>query len=238
MSSARVLVVVVAVAALGFYMLGRLDSAPEQADTPAAEAPSEPVAQKIDPTPYRRLIEAIETLVYLPEAGGFDDAGRISAKALELSMAVRGNGQDQLRHRAWGRLYDFAGALDAQADVGYAMADLSRIRSDWERVRGQVFRPASWFGVSTPAMDVAQAAPVPEVDHVTVRDLRDLADELQRTIRLGQRESGQIGEAVVDAALATPPARRSEGKWLEWSQVWREARWRACQCACRARTRT
>jgi hypothetical protein len=177
-------------------------------------------SSRIDPGPYRQHIAELEQELYRAAPGEFDDAGRIAALARDLSLAVRGDGRDMARLRAWGELFDYAGAVDAQADVGYATANLPQLRSRWEEVRTEVFQPADWFQGSSPGLTQRQTPSPPVADRNTIRRLRDLATQLENLIRTGRRDALAIPEAGVDAAPQSSEARQAEQRWHQWSTRW------------------
>ncbi len=178
------------------------------------------IDRALDPSPYRTHIIVLERILYEPHEGSYDDAGRVASRAMELSMAVRGDGRDANRHRAWGKLFEYAGGVDAQADVGYANADLPELRTGWEEVRNVVFEPAAWFQSSTNRLTDAQTRNKPVRNPSLVRQLQDAAYQLVDLIRIGQEEAMKIGEVGVDAAVASPEARTIEQQWSTWSDRW------------------
>jgi hypothetical protein len=221
LSTAFLVIAILAVAALILPKLLRngrpADVAPDAEDPAGLALESE---ARLDPTPYRRQIVQLEQQLYSERPGGFDDADRVSGLARELSMAVRGDGRDLTRSQAFGKLFDYAGEVGVQADVGYTTANLPALRSRWEQVRNEAFAPAEWFRNSTPALTAAQSPSQPVVDQRTVQGLRDAAVQLEQMIRRGRREALSIPEAGVDAALNTAEARRAEQQWRSWSDRW------------------
>ena len=115
----------------------------EESQSVQSEVRDDP--NRIDPAPYRNHITSLEQRLYRESVGGYDDAGQISNLAMILSIAVRGDGRDRRRQRAYGILFDYAGEVGAQADVGYATADLDDLQSRWESARDAVFLDAPWF---------------------------------------------------------------------------------------------
>ncbi len=221
LSTAFLLIAILIVAALIFpKILGRAGSGEVDADSEGAATPAVAADTRLDPTPYRPQIVQLEQHLYSSSPGGFDDAGRVAALARDLSLAVRGDGRDLARLRAWGELFDYAGEVDAQADVGYTTANLPQLRSRWELVRNEVFAPAQWFSNSTPALTDAQTPSPPVADPRTVQSLRDVAVQLEQMLRTGRREALSIPEAGVDAALRTSEARQAEQQWRRWSDRW------------------
>jgi hypothetical protein len=197
---------------------------PESANAPSgttAEAAA-PATDKLDPGPYRQQITLIEQRLYREQPGGIDDAGHIAGLVRDLSLAVRGDGRNLTRLRAWGELFDFAGEADAQADVGYTTANLPQLRGRWEEVRGQVFAPADWFKGSSVTLTRSQTRTPPVASPSTTRELRYLATQLETLVRTGRREALAIPEAGVDAALNSSEARNAEQRWREWSTRWLE----------------
>ncbi|UCD24198.1 MAG: hypothetical protein JSW51_14415 [Gemmatimonadota bacterium] len=184
---------------------------------PVDEAPT---ANKLDPNPYRTHITQLEQQLYLEQPGGFDDAGQVAALARDLSLAVRGDGRDLARLKAWGELFNYAGEVDAQADVGYTTANLPQLRTRWEQVRDEVFVRADWFRGSSAALTRSQTRAAPVAAPHTVRGLRDAVTQLEAMIRIGKTEALAIPEAGVDAALNTSEARQAEQRWRRWTDSW------------------
>jgi hypothetical protein len=196
---------------------------PSSNDSSAGVSPlaaTAPATNKLDAGPYRQQITQLEQQLYHEQPGGIDDAGRVAALARDLSLAVRGDGRDLRRLRAWGELFDYAGEVDAQAGVGYTTADLPQLRTRWEQVRNEVFVSVDWFRKSSPTLTGAQTRAPPLADPSTIRGLRDLATQLEAMIRTGRREALAIPEAGVDAALESSEARQAEQRWRQWSTRW------------------
>jgi hypothetical protein len=162
----------------------------------------------------------LEQRLYRESPGGFDDASQVSNIAMTLSIAVRGDGRDPRRQRAYGRLFDYAGVVSAQADVGYTTANLVDLRARWEQTRDAVFVDAPWFSRSTATLTAAQTRVTPTANPAVVRQLTDFANELEGLIRTGRRAAMAIPEAGVDAALNTSDAREIEEQWRSWSSSW------------------
>lgn len=120
---------------------------------------------KIEPGPYQDQITALEQRLYREPPGGLDDADHVSHLAMTLSMAVRGDGRDPRRLRAFGKLFDYAGAVGAQADVGYTTANLVDLRTRWEQTRDAVFGDAPWFSRSTETPAAEQTPVTPTATH-------------------------------------------------------------------------
>ncbi len=194
------------------------DAKAESSDKAVASTPAS--GAQLDPAPYRDLIISLEQQVYKSEPAGFDFTGQISFLAMQLCLEVRGDGRNAKRERAYGKIYDYAGIVDARAEAGYTMANLVDIRNRWETVRSEVFEDASWFRRSTPALTMAQTPPAPSADPTVVRQLRDYAIHLEGLIQTGKGQALAIPEAGVDAALNSPESRAAEQQWRTWTQNW------------------
>ena len=202
---------------------GEDDTPPDPTPTGILERANPDLAatdRALDPGPYRKHIISVERMLYEPREGNYDDAGRVASRAMELSMTVRGDGRDANRSRAWGKLFDYAGRVDAQADVGYANANLPELRRDWEKVRNAVFQPAAWFQNSTNRLTDAQTRNKPVLNLSLVRELQDAAYQIVDLIRIGKEEAMKIGEIGADAAVASPEAHAIEQEWTTWSDRW------------------
>ncbi|UCG86313.1 MAG: hypothetical protein JSW71_20815 [Gemmatimonadota bacterium] len=199
---------------------GRESTRDDGADVGSQPAAVPSGANKLDPGPYRSQITQLEQHLYREQPGGIDDAGRVAALARDLSLAVRGDGRDLARLRAWGELFDFAGEADGQSAEGYTTGNLPQLRSRWEQVRDEVFAPADWLRSSSPALTQRQTPTPPVADRGTIRGLRDMATQLEALIRNGSREALAIPEAGVDAALESSEAREAERRWRQWSARW------------------
>jgi hypothetical protein len=177
-------------------------------------------AGRISPDPYRDEILALEQRLFSDSPSSYDDAGEIAGLATRLSVAVRGDGRDPRRRRAYGQLFDYAGVLNAMTDVGYAALDLVDARSRWEPTRDSVFVDAPWFSRASEGLTRSQTPLTTEADPSVVRQLNEFVSELEALIRDGRRAALEIPEAGVDGELNTREARYAENRWRAWSEGW------------------
>ena len=111
-----------------------------------------PAPRRLDATPYRAEIEAIEAVLY--GAGGVEPGGaeRVAGAARALGDRLSRDLDRAAGSRALLRLGAFAQDVEARSEVGYAPPDLSGPRRDWERLRAEWFLQAAWLRREGPAL--------------------------------------------------------------------------------------
>ncbi|MCZ6916551.1 MAG: hypothetical protein O7I93_07230 [Gemmatimonadetes bacterium] len=103
-----------------------------------------PVESHIDPELVRIRLEAVEALVYGDGTGEIAYGTRIQRATMQLYSSVTVRAPKLLATRYGGRLVGFANAASHE-DAEYQNIDMARVRRDWEELRAEVFRDASWF---------------------------------------------------------------------------------------------
>jgi hypothetical protein len=101
----------------------------------------------------------------------------------------------------------FGGELDS----GYKILDLSRARSEWEAMRGELFGPALWFRKADTSLIKNQTPAPPAVNRESPRKLQGVEADLRRLIKIGRNESFAIGEVLSE--VETSEVRDSRRKW-------------------------
>jgi hypothetical protein len=185
----------------------------------------------LDPGPFRGEIEAIESILYMPSPPEYGDPERAARLAMELGARMQAELGRLAGQRAFLALVGFASELDAQGDVGFAAPDLGGPRRAWERLRGELFVPASWFRRGGTQLAAAQRKPEPRADPGVLGSLRAWADDLDSLADEGRREMLEFGEMYVDVAEGSREERALAAAWNGFAREWDARVTRACAAA-------
>jgi hypothetical protein len=184
------------------------------------DAPDPARRYAIDPAPHRAALEAVEDVLYRRGPSGYGDAGAVESGAVRLAHEVMASGG--LAERQAGlELLAFAGRVGAEADAGYALPSLVRMREQWEPVRDAVFAPAPWLRTASADLDRIQDPPPEPMDPRTDAVLAEAEAELRRLMARGEREVELLGEPVYDPDV---PSRSDGGQiraWVRFGERWR-----------------
>ncbi len=182
-------------------------------------APDQPISTaRLSPEPYRDTISQLEAVLYQTSPPDYQDMTRASRLGSQLGQEIRQQEASRRVVPAMSRLLAWSAALDAAQDVGYAPADLTRARSEWESLREQCFQPAAWFRTASPNLERAQTPPPPTVNRNTVRGLQKVARDMHHLIAVGRPAALRIGEITGD--VVTAETRRVENGWRRWRDDW------------------
>ena len=194
-----------------------------------AVAPAPPrLPARVDPTPYRAEIEALEAVLYRTSEVERGDAERAGAAARELGDRLVRDLDRVAGSQALLRLGAFAMNVESSADAGYALPDLSGPRRDGERLRGELFERAPWWRRAGPALASAQRPPPPRADVLDVQALERFASSLAPLVAAGRREMLAFGEPWVDVAEGSAAEARLTRDWQEFAKTWDARVTRAC----------
>lgn len=196
---------------------GTAQVGPESLPTIANPEVPTAVVRKVDPSPFRNRITALEAIVYRTSRAGLADGGRVASLASDLATAVAAKAAPADRAAAAG-LLNWSSRLGAEEDVGYGTLDLASTRAEWERLRDRVFDDASWFRHSGPQLDAQQKPVSKTVDPEEVRSLAACARRVDGLITEGRRTSREIGELSGD--YVGPEGRQVLARWKSWSRQW------------------
>lgn len=203
------------------------------------EAVARPTPGDLDPTPYRAEIEAIETILYARHEPGWQTADMASAAVMKLGSSIARRARHPEVREVGARVLTLGSRFGAEADAGYAMPDLARMRRDWETLRNEIFRPAAWFRGNlrpaapasdhaaalaqraTLALDAAQTPAAPDpVPRREMRRYERLIDELGQQADRGQRQCESLGEPDYDISVPTAHSEKHVASWFAWSREW------------------
>jgi len=178
------------------------------------DPPSQTHAYGIDPSPHRALIERIENVLYRRGRTDYGDAEAVESAAARLAESLlRSEG---LRGRQAGLvLTSFAGRVGARADSGYTLPSIVGMRSEWETVRGIVFRDAAWMRSAGADLDRVQEPPPEPPDPRTDAVIAEAEEALRRLMVRGLREAERLGEPIYDPDL---PSRSDRGQIQAWAR--------------------
>ncbi len=206
------------------YSLGPSEAA-AQPDLPSVSpgrSESSSLPETIDSTrrlpaePFQKVIAELESVLYQSRPPELEDVHRAAALGVRLGEQVRH--KEPTAVRIVGELLAWSSAVDSALDVGYAAPDLSRARSQWERVREKCFEPASWFAHGSEAIVRAQTPAPPEINQTTIRGLKRVASDLHHLIAVGRPQALEIGEILGD--VRTPETVEVESRWRRWRGQW------------------
>lgn len=176
------------------------------------DPPSRAHVYGIDPAPHRALIERIESVLYRRGRTDFGDAEAVESATARLADSLLRN--EGLRGRQAGLvLMSFAGRVGARTDSGYALPSIVGMRSEWETVRGIVFKPADWMRSASADLDRVQEPPPEPADPRTDAAIAEGEEALRRLMVLGQREAERLGEPIYDPDR---PGRSDRGQIQAW----------------------
>lgn len=106
----------------------------------------------LDSELYRGELLRVESVLYQKRPSREGDVARLAEACRDLSRLLRQRG----RESAAVEVLQFAQAASTGLGVGNSPLDLPRHRRSWEGLRSRWFRPVSWFGRSTPQLEVLQ----------------------------------------------------------------------------------
>ncbi|MBW2315308.1 MAG: hypothetical protein JRH10_14045 [Deltaproteobacteria bacterium] len=174
----------------------------------------------VDPAPHRTAIERVERVLYRRGPATFGDAAAVESACARLADELLE--QEGLRGRQAGLLLmTFAGRVGARADSGYTLPSLVATRTEWEKVRAAVFRPAAWLRTAGADLDRIQEPPPPLPDPRADAVLTEAEAELRRLLLRGQREAERLGEPRYDPDRPAASDRAQIAAWHRFGERWR-----------------
>ncbi|MEM7583427.1 MAG: hypothetical protein AAF560_08615 [Acidobacteriota bacterium] len=190
------------------YLFGPNSQPSDAGDLGVATRPEARI-EKLDPEPYRRPIETLETVLFETPIDSADEllivSSDISASASDLSARI----------------------LDAEPTFGLDTADLiarmgqnmpldqvaesdiERARNQWLRIRTQRLESADWY------FDPARAA---LTQSTSVADYSEIASSLRSLIDVG------LGEVQIlsDPNLVLAEGESADDRWQQFTSGWRQ----------------
>jgi hypothetical protein len=196
-------------------MLARLGATGEAAPAAATRAPG-----LVDPTPYRATIEAIEAVLYREGRAAWSDPETVASLAMQLGDRLYAD-LGPLRGRpVLVDLVDFATAIGAQAESGYAAPELEGPRAAWEALRTRWFGAAPWFGRTTAGLVAAQRPTAPTASLVDLHETWKWAGAIERFVANGRGALERHGEVGVDAAEGSQAERDLVARFQDFARDW------------------
>jgi len=196
-----VLLCLMGIAIVLYQIFGRKPSGEVEiltASTGEAE-PAEPAAgTRVDPAPYREVIEVLENALFERPVDG---TANLSAIAADVATSGR-NLSDALRDRGARTAAAAVAELARRAaEGGEDFHDLERLRSDWLRLRRRHLRAAPWL---------VESAAVGSVDErAMIAEYRSIAGELVSMIQEAAAQSAAIAEGPLEGD--------AEARWQEYA---------------------
>jgi hypothetical protein len=167
-----------------------------------AESAETVAGVRVDPAPYRQVIEVLENALFERPADGAADLSAIAADVAtsgrNLSDALRESGADAAAAAV-------AELVRRAAESGDDFRDLERLRTDWLRLRRRHLGSAPWF--------VEPAAEGSADERAMVAEYRSIADELVALIQEAAAESAALGEGTGEED--------PEARWREYASDFR-----------------
>jgi hypothetical protein len=168
---------------------------------------------------YRAAIVDIEALLFSYEPISMEDRIRLSKAFEDLRVQLeQRNGSNLVRFSAR-EVRTLAGLSQGLGPLGGA--DLDRVRTNWMRVRSNIFDDASWFRFS-------EADPVPPreekglelgpADRAALERLKTALAHVERAIERGQRDVERLGEP--DASWTDAQGEPFAAAWQTWAGDW------------------
>lgn len=144
----------------------------------------------LDPEPFRAAIETTESALYTTGRLTPEDRQALREGLAEFVMVLRKQLPTTAQRRALEKYERFCTMTPVEAESDYF--DVVAARQQWETLRGQYFRPASWFRASSTALEQAQTS-------TTARGIPDDIPKYQAVI-----DELRLLNARAEAALQTP----------------------------------
>jgi hypothetical protein len=188
---------------------------------PAAEALPPPDApDALDPTPYRDAIEALEAILYRDGPPAWADPDAVSSIAMRLGDRLYADLGPLRGQQAMSDLVDWAGAVGAQAESGYATPELDAPRASWEVLRAKWFRRAPWFTRTTARLVAAQRPAAPTASLVDLVALWSWAAAIEAAAGDGRAALDRFGDPPADAPAASDDDRAQLAQFEAFARDW------------------
>ncbi|HET6898633.1 MAG TPA: hypothetical protein VFK70_09805 [Vicinamibacteria bacterium] len=112
---------------------------------------------RLDPTPYRPMIEAMESVIYSPDRPTRQDRQVFGDAARALVVALNQTFPSGAQKRALEALQPFLMLTDVEA-THWDSLDVANTRMQWESLRVASFESADWFKTGSMALREAQTS--------------------------------------------------------------------------------
>jgi hypothetical protein len=198
----------------------RLAGIEEPPAAPVAEALPPDAPDALDPTPYRDAIEPLEAILYRDGPPAWADPDALSAIAKRLADRLYADLGPLRGQHAMADLVDWAGAVGAQADSGYAAPELDAPRASWEVLRARWFRHAPWFARTTAQLVAAQRPAAPTASVVDVLALWDWEAAIEAVSDEGRTALDRFGDGPGDPAAPTDDERAALAQFALFAREW------------------
>ena len=179
-------------------------------------------AGRINPTPFRAEIEALERVLYKTSPPDYGDAEAAASLLRRLHERVSGEAANPVIR---GRVDEilFLASLADGGDTGYALPDLGPTRERWEQIRAAVFAPADWFASGGDEIVSAQTRPAPTVTLQEVHELTLVIGRIERLVADGRRQCDELGEPQYSIEAPGAAGRAQIEGWRRWAREWDDA---------------
>ncbi len=190
------------------YIFGPNRTARTSADLGIAALPETRI-EKLDPEPYRRPIETLETVLFETPIDVKEEllvvSSDISAAASDLSAWIL-NAEPTFGVDAADVIARMGQAvpLDQVAEI-----DIQRARTQWLRIRKQHLETASWF------FDPAQSA---QAETSSAADYSEVASSLRSLVDTGLFEV----QTLSDPAFVSADGETADEQWQRFTADWRQ----------------
>lgn len=188
------------------------------ADAVAPDAGGDPDA--LDPTAYRDTLSAIETVLYRDGPAEWSDPDTVATLAMQLGDRLYADLGPLRGRQAMVDLVDFATAVGAQSESGYAAPELDGPRASWEAIRARWFRKAPWFGRTTSRLVASQRPTSPTASLVDVHEIWKWAGAIESFVDGGRRAMERHGEVGVDAPEGSQAERDLVARFQNFARDW------------------
>jgi hypothetical protein len=190
-------------------------AAAERAATAQSAAPD-----ALDATPYRDAIAAIEDVLYREAPPTWGDPELVSTRAMTLGERLYADLGPPRGPRALTDLVDFATAVAAQADSGFAAPELDAPRAAWEHLRARWFQPAPWFRTTNALLVATQRPPAPTASLVELHEHWKWAATIETMLDDGRPAIERHGDVEADAADGSREEPEFVGRWRDFARDW------------------
>ncbi len=158
---------------------------------------------------YRTEIGGVESVLYQSFPIRLEDVSRLERAARLLAEKIRTTDPHAVRQQLGQRIFLWSARVDEELGVGYGIPELSRARSEWESIRGELFGQAEWFRKTDATLIEAQKPAPPAIDGRVLRVLQGVEADLRRLVKIGRNEASGSGEVLSEVETSEVSIQRA-----------------------------
>ncbi len=166
-------------------------------------------SSRLDPTAYRRAIEAVDRALLSPTGEDVPTIGRTADAALDSLARVLRDANAAKERAAAAEIADWREDRDSWVTSGA----ITQLRQRWLTWRGRVFERASWF-----RRDAAGAG----LERLEVAAYHDAVSDLMALLEEGAARARDLASTVTPYATSDESQERIRTEWSSFSADWRQ----------------